>query len=180
MTISVYNDGFGLVREVREVDIGKGLIALEFRDVAESIEPQTVHVKGTKLSVLEQNYRYDLLGPDKLLDKYVGKHVTLYRFNKTTNKDEAVDAEVLSYNGASDGQGPVFKIGNDITYGYGGRIAFPEVPKNLIAKPALIWLLASSEQKQKLEVSYLTRGFGWASDYVLVIDESDTKADLTN
>jgi hypothetical protein len=175
VTISVYNDGFGLVRETREVDLGKGFVALEMRDVSSQIEPQTVHVKGDSISVLEQNYRYDLLGPSKLLEKYVGKKVTLYRFSEKTGTDEAVAAEVLSYNKGTE---PVFRIGDEITYGYGGRIAFPEVPKDLIAKPTLVWLLDSGEPRQRIELSYLTRGLSWHSDYVLVVDESDARGDL--
>jgi len=183
VAVSVYNDGFGLVREVREVDVGTGLVSLEMRDVSAQIEAQTVHVKGSALSVLEQNYRYDLLGPSKLLEKYVGKKVTLWRWNEKAGKDEPVEAEVLSYNGGGRGDdgsgGPVFKIGDQITYGYPGRISFPEVPKNLISKPTLVWMLESKEARQKLELTYLTRGMGWSADYVVVIDDADAKADLT-
>ena len=73
--ITVYNQNFGLVREVRNVDLSAGRTALEFRDVSEQIEPETVAIKslGGTLHVLEQNYRYDLLSPQKLLEKYVGR-----------------------------------------------------------------------------------------------------------
>src|SRR5262249_26273833 len=76
--ITVYNDGFGLVREVRDLSVGTGRVALEFRDVSAQIQPETVSIKpvaGTGLTVFEQNYRYDLLSPQKLLEKYVGKKV---------------------------------------------------------------------------------------------------------
>lgn len=188
VSVSIYNDNFGLVHEVREVNLGTGLVSLELRDVSAQIEAQTVHVKGSELNVLEQNYRYDLLGPSKLLEKYVGKKVTLWRWNEKLGKDEPVEAEVLSFNGGGAGVpngaeqssgGPVFKIGDQITYGYPGRISFPEVPKNLIAKPTLVWLLESNEARQKIELTYLTRGMGWAADYVVVVDAADTKADIT-
>jgi hypothetical protein len=167
VAITVYNDGFGLVREVRDVDVGTGRISLEFRDVSSRIEPNTVHVKGRALSVLEQNYRYDLLSPQKLLEKYEGKKIKLYRWNKELGKDEVYEAEVLSVN---DNQ-PVLKVGNEITYGFPARFAFAEVPANLIAEPSLVWLLDSKEPKQELEVTYLTQGFGWSADYVLTVGD---------
>jgi hypothetical protein len=171
VAVTVYTDGFGLVREVRDVSLGTGRVSLEFRDVSSQIEPNTVHVRslsqGHALSVLEQNYRYDLLSPQKLLQKYEGKKIKLYRWNKETGKDEEYEAEVLSVNDNE----PVLKIGNEITYGFPARFAFPEVPKNLIAQPSLVWLLDSEEPKQSLEVTYLTQGFGWSADYVVTVGE---------
>lgn len=177
VSITVYNQNFGLVREVRDVDLAKGRVALEFRDVASQIQPETVSIKslGGVWNVLEQNYRYDLLTPEKLLEKYVGKKVRVYRWNEKLGKEDAFDADVLAVNSGQ----PVLKIGGEITYGFPGRFAFPEVPSNLIAKPTLVWLADSGAPKQKLEVTYLTRGMGWKADYVLTLDEKDTKADLT-
>jgi hypothetical protein len=182
VSITVYNGDFGLVREVRTLDLGTGRVSLEFRDVSSQIEPQTVHVKTSgdeNLRVLEQNYRYDLLSPEKLLEKYEGKKIKVYRYNKETGKDEELEAEVLSTR-----NGTLLKMGNDITFGFPGRLAFPEVPKNLICRPSLVWLLDSKAPRQTLEVTYLTRGLGWQADYVLTIgDEAATsatsKADLS-
>jgi hypothetical protein len=172
--ITVYNQNFGLVREVRSIDLAAGRTALEYGDVSEQIEPQTVVIKslGGQLHVLEQNYRYDLLSPQKLLEKYVGRKVKVYRWNDKTGHEDAYDAEVLSVS-----QGTVMRINGEITYNFPGRIAFPEIPQNLIAKPSLVWLLDSSG-KQKVEVTYLTRNLGWSADYVLVINDSDTAGDL--
>jgi len=175
VAITVYNQNFGLVREVRTIDVAAGRTALEFRDVSQAIEPQTVAIKslgGAQLHVLEQNYRYDLLSPQKLLEKYVGRKVRVYRWNEKLGKDEAFDADVLSVS-----QGTILRINGEITYDFPGRIAFPEVPQNLIAQPTLVWLLDSSG-KQKVEVTYLTRNLGWSADYVLVINDADTAGDL--
>jgi hypothetical protein len=176
--ITVYNDGFGLVREVRDLgDLGQGRVALEFRDVASLIEPQTVAIKalgGGRLNVLEQNYRYDLLTPAKLLEKYVGKKVKVYRYNQHTGKEDVFDAEVLS---VAEGN-TVMRINGEVTYNFGGRIAFPDVPVNLIAKPTLVWMLDSGQPKQTVEVTYLSHGMNWHSDYVFVINENDTGGDL--
>jgi len=177
VSITIYNQNFGLVREVRDVDLAKGRVALEFRDVASQIQPETVSIKSLNgpWSVLEQNYRYDLLTPEKLLEKYVGKKVRVYRWNEKLGKEDAFDADVLAVNSGQ----PVLKINGEITYHFPGRFAFPEVPPNLIAKPTLVWLADSGAPKQKLEVTYLTRGMGWKADYVLTLDDKDQKADLT-
>ncbi|MEE8488673.1 MAG: hypothetical protein V3S56_10910, partial [Gemmatimonadota bacterium] len=82
VTLTVYNQNFGLIREVRSLDLGRGLLRLEFGNVASTIQPETVHIRslerGNPLSVLEQNYEYDLLSPQKLLEKYVGRTVNVH------------------------------------------------------------------------------------------------------
>jgi hypothetical protein len=178
VSITVYNQNFGLVREVRNIDLPTGRVSLEFRDVAARIEPETVHIKSLSspnlFSVFEQNYRFDLLSPQKLLEKYVGKQVKIHRWNETLGKDDDFDATVLSIEGGS----PVLQIGDRVTYGFRGRISFPELPANLIAKPTLVWLLGSGAPKQKVEVTYLTQSLGWHADYVLIVDEKDAQGDL--
>jgi len=179
VSITVYNQNFGLVREVRELSqLGSGKVELEFRDVAANIQPETVHIKtlgvGNGLSVLEQNYRYDLLTPQTLLEKYLRKRVRAYRYHEKIGKEDVVDAELLSA-----AENPVLKINNEITFGYPARLAFPEVPDNLIAKPTLVWLVDSAAPKQTVEVTYLTQNLNWSADYVLVVDDAEKKGDLT-
>jgi hypothetical protein len=176
VSITLYED-FGLVREIRNVDLARGKVALELRDVAARIQPETVHIQSLTapdgLTVFEQNYRYDLLTPNNLLEKYVGKRVKLHRYDAQRGVENDFDAEVLAANDA-----PVFKVNGEISYGFAGRISFPEVPANLITKPTLALLLGSTQAKQKIEVAYLTQGLGWTSDYVLTVDDSDQSADL--
>ncbi len=102
VSITVYNQNFGLVREIRTLDLSSGRIALEYGDVASGIQPETVHIRalsGGPLQVLEQNYQFDLLSPQKLLEKDVGRTINVYRTNPETGVDEAVEAEVVSVNG---------------------------------------------------------------------------------
>jgi len=177
VSITVYNQNFGLVREIRTLDLVRGRLALEFGDVAAGIQPETVHIRplsGGHLQVLEQNYQYDLLNPQKLLEKYVGRMVTVYRMNPVTGVEEAVDAEVMSVNG-----GPILRIGGEITFNYPGRFGFPEVPENLIAQPTLLWGLDAGGGRQQVEVTYLTNNLNWKSDYVMVLNEDDDGAALT-
>ena len=115
-------------------------------DIAATVNPATVHFRSLnepdKLGVLEQNYEYDLLEPAKLLNKYVGKEVTLVRsvMDNGTTKREEIKATLLANN-----NGPVWKIGNDIvTGGYARVYRFPEVPANLFDRPTLLMSLENS------------------------------------
>lgn len=176
LALTIYNDNLALVKDRRTVRLGTGNGELRFMDVASQIIPASVSVTSPTggLQVLEQNYEYDLLSPQKLLDKYVGKEVKLYQKNPQTEREEVVSATLLSTNG-----GPVYRIGNEITFGHPGRVIFPRVPDDLIARPTLVWLLANSGRgPRELDVSYLTGGIGWRADYVLTLNEGDDLADL--
>src|SRR4030066_1007781 len=179
VAVTIYNVNLGLVKDQREIKLLKGLGELRFMDVASQIIPTSVHIKSVinpdSLQILEQNYEYVLLNPQKLLDKYVGKEVKLYYKNPYTEREEIVTATLLSNNG-----GPIFKIGDEITFGHPGRIIFPEIPENLISKPTLVWLINNTlSHPQKVEASYLTNGINWRADYVVTLNDKDDKADLS-
>src|SRR5262245_62950936 len=143
LALTVYNSDLALVRDVRNVQLPRGTFDLRFMDIAATVNPATVHFRSltepSRVDVLEQNYEYDLLEPDKLLRKYVGRDVTLVRLiqDDGTTREEEVKAHLLSYNGA-----PVWKIGKEIVTGMGAdHIRFPELPGNLYSRPTLIWSL---------------------------------------
>ena len=180
LELTVYNSNLGLVKDQRELPLPRGQQELKFMDVAAQIIPTSVRIGTPKnpqqLQVLEQNYEYDLLNPRKLLDKYVGREVKLYSRNYYTDKEELVSATVLANNEGT----PVYQIGRDITYGHPGRVLFPEIPKDLISKPTLVWLLDhQTADPVPLEVLYLTNGINWRADYVLILNETDTRSDLS-
>jgi hypothetical protein len=171
--VTIYNGNLGLVKDVREVRLPLGLGEAQFMDVAAQIDPTTVHLKSLTdpagLKILEQNYEYDLLSSDKLLEKYVGKTVRLYQSDGTFH-----EARLLST------AGPVFEINGQIHLGYSGRMVLPSLPENLVARPTLVWLLRNqTATAQKVEASYLTGGITWKADYVMVVNDTDTKSDLT-
>jgi len=179
VALTIYNVNLGLVKDQRRIKLFKGTGDLRFIDVSAQIIPTSVHIKSLvnpeTLQILEQNYEYDLLNPQKLLDKYVGKEVKLYTKSPYTEREEVVTATLLSNNGQ-----PIFKIGDEITFGHPGRIVFPGVPENLNAKPTLVWMLENSlPSTQKIEASYLTSGINWHSDYVVTLNDRDDRADLS-
>ena len=147
------------MRDVRQLTLPSGESLLRFMDIAASINPATVHFRSltepAKLNVLEQNYEYDLLDPNKLLQKFVGREVTLLRPKMAggTTEYEEVKATLLSLNGA-----PVWKIGNEIVTGVSYEsIRFPELPENLYERPTLLWTLQNSgARRHRVEASYLT------------------------
>jgi len=176
--VTVYSGGFGLIRETRALTLAKGRSEVEFGGVAGTIQPETVqvHVVGAApgLRVLEQSYQYDLLSPAKLLEKYVGRSVRVLRWSETKGRDEERDAVVLSA-----AEPPILRVGDEISWAFPGRISFPEIPKTLIARPTLVWLVDSPAERQKIEVSYLASQLSWKADYVLVVNDTDTAGDLT-
>jgi hypothetical protein len=181
LSMTVYNSNIALVRDVRNLSLPTGVFRLKLMDIAATVNPATVHFRSLnepdKLGVLEQNYEYDLLEPAKLLNKYVGREVTLVRsyMDNGTTKREEIKATLLANN-----NGPVWKIGNDIvTGGYAESYRFPEVPANLYDRPTLLMSLENSgSRKQQIEASYLAGNLSWNSDYVLTITRDDKAADL--
>ncbi|MGB9434727.1 MAG: hypothetical protein WBQ89_20950, partial [Candidatus Acidiferrum sp.] len=170
LAVTVYNSNIALVRDVRQLQLPSGTFRLKFMDIAATVNPATVHFRSLtepeKVSVLEQNYEYDLLEPNKLLNKYVGKELTLVRtyMDNGTTKHEEIKAILLANN-----NGPVWKIGNDIVTGaYGESYRFPEVPANLYDRPTLLMSLENTgSRKQTIETSYLANSLSWNADYVL-------------
>src|ERR671915_2184428 len=143
LSITVYNSDIALIRDVRNLQLARGTGNLRFMDIAATVNPATVHFRSlsepSRVSVLEQNYEYDLLEPDKLLRKYVGRDVTLVRTRQEggSTRQEEVQAHLLSYN-----SGPVWRIGKEIVTGlHADHIRFPELPDNLYTRPTLIWTL---------------------------------------
>ncbi len=181
LAITVYNSDIALVRDVRQLQLARGTGQLRFMDIAATVNPATVHFRSltepSRVSVLEQNYEYDLLEPDKLLRKYVGRDVTLVRTRQDggTTRQEEVKAHLLSYNSA-----PVWRIGNEIVTGmHADHIRFPELPESLFSRPTLIWTVENEgAARHRVEASYLAAKLAWSADYVLTVMRDDKAADL--
>lgn len=179
LAITVYNSDIALVRDVRQLQLPRGTGSLRFMDIAATVNPATVHFRSltepSRVSVLEQNYEYDLLEPDKLLRKYVGRDVTLVRTRQEggSTRQEEVTARLISYNNA-----PVWRIGNEIVTGmHADHIRFPELPESLFSRPTLIWTVENDgAARQRVEASYLAGKLSWNADYVLTVARDDRTA----
>lgn len=181
VALTVYNSDLALVRDVRTIQLPSGEADLQFMDIAATVNPATVHLRSlsepTRLDILEQNYEFDLLEPDKILRKYVGRDVVLVRprqQNGTTTHDE-VKARLLSYNTA-----PVWQIGDEIVTGLNAdHMRFPALPDNLFVTPTLIWSLENTgAARHRVQASYLAAALKWNADYVLTVARDDRMADL--
>lgn len=177
VAITVYNNDLALVRDTRELSLPTGEFTFEFSDVAERIQPETVSLVSTtqpgSITVLEQNYEFDLMNPQKLMEKYVGKTVKLHDTREHAPA-EWVEAELISTNG-----GAVYRVDGQIYLGYPGQIVLPKIPENLIAHPTLAMVLDNAKEDQTLQATYLTNGIAWKADYVLSLNAESNEMDIT-
>jgi len=183
LAVTIYNDNLALVKDQREVKLGKGDQALAFQEVSAQIRPETALLRNLTLPkdfwVVEQNFDFDLLTPTKLLEKYVGQKVTIVRSVPNAeglgSKEVREDATVLATN-----NGVVLQFADRIETSAPGRIVYPKVPESLRARPTLVVSLHSGAEKhQKLELSYLTGGLAWRADYVANLAPDEKTLDLS-
>ena len=176
VALTVYNEGTALVRDQREFDFSRGFNEIAFSDVAASIDPTSVLFKSLTdpegLSVLEQNYQYDLVDSSALLRKYLDQVIRV-----VTEDGTLYEGQLLSSQGGiilQDENGEVSIISGTVK-----EISFPELPEGLITKPTLVWqLMANEDGAQDVEITYLTGGISWQSDYVVLLDSDETAIDL--
>ena len=177
VALTVYNGGYGVVRETRSVEIAPGGL-VKFRDVASGIDATTVHFKSLTdpaAKLLEQNYQYDLVSADKLLKKYVDRRI------EVICSDKKYAGRLLSFDGSQlvlqEAKGGVIMVQRPDNV---RDIRFSAMPGGLLVQPTLLWLVATKRPGKHLaEVTYQTRGLNWHAEYVLVLDAADTAADLS-
>jgi hypothetical protein len=179
VAVTIYNSNLALVKDTRKISLDSGLNTLAIRDVSAQIQPETAALKSISangsLILLEQNFDFDLLTPEKLLEKYVGKTVSLVKTNPTSGTETTEQATVLAAN-----NGVVLKVGNRIETGVNGRIVYDNVPPNLRDRPTLVTLLTNKgPAQQTVELSYLTSGLGWKADYVAELSPKEDYIDLS-
>jgi hypothetical protein len=178
LSVTVYNSNLALVDDVRRLDVGKGRQRLELADVSAAIRPETVTLTGEGLSIVEQNFDYDLLTPQKMMEKAVGQQVQIVRTNPGNGQEVTETATVLSAN-----EGVILRIGDRIEVlrddGVPTRVIFAGVPRNLRARPTLSVTVDSERAGPRLvDLSYLTTGLAWKADYVALFDDAAGKLDL--
>jgi len=175
LAVTVYNNNLGVVKDVRELNIKSGNSKISITDVAKLIDPTSVHIKLNG-QVIEQNYQYDLVNLNKILQKYVDSNIKLFNEN-----NELIEGKLLSaYSGQvvlQKKDGGLLMIPKLDKY----RFSVDNLPEGLITKPTLVWSVNSNKSgNQDVEISYQTSGMGWHAEYVAVLNKDDTKLDLNS
>jgi len=178
LSVTIYADDLALIQDRRDIEVSGGRQRIEFQDVSAQIRPETVSLTAADISIVEQNFDFDLLTPAKLMEKAVGQSVTIVRVNPATGAETREQAQVLATNG-----GVVLRIGQRIEVlrddGLPTRVIFDKVPDNLRARPTLSVTINSGHGGVRpATLSYLTPGLGWRADYVALYNESDSKLDV--
>lgn len=178
VSVTIYNNGQALVQDIRQLNIPRGRSTIAFPDVSAQIRPQTLSFNADDTAIVEQNFDFDLLTPQKLMEKAIGQTVTLVRTNPATGSETRERAEVLSTAG-----GVVVRIGDRIEVlrddGLPVRVIFDGVPPNLRARPTLSVTLESTRGGTRpASIRYLTPGLGWGADYVALFDEQKGTVDM--
>lgn len=159
--------GFAIVRDERELDLPAGRSQQRFSDVAAFIDPTTVHfvsLTDPSTRVLEQSFQFDLVNSQKLIERHIGRPVTVERVQG--GQVSTLSGTLLS---ASDGLVLRAADGTISSLRDHSAIRFTELPGGLITKPTLEWVLNSPRAgKHRTRVSYETGGITWWSDYNLV------------
>lgn len=194
ISITIYNQNFGLVREQRSIELNQGINLLRIEDVAASIDPTSVSFQSltapNAVVVREQNYQYDLIDPTTVLSKSIGKNLKFKQFLPSGHINEfsgillnSPHAVVGNPDGSSSAhyQGLVVKTADAIVLNPEGQVELKELPSGLVGKPSLLWKLESTKAGQhKAEISYQTAGLNWNCDYVAVLNKDDAEVDLTS
>ena len=178
LSVTVYNSDLALVEDVRTLDIASGRQRIEFKDVSPRIRSETVTLSAPGVGIVEQNFDYDLLSPETLMEKAVGQTVRIVRTNPGNGQQITETATVLAVN-----DGVVLQIGDRIEVlrddGVPTRVIFDRVPPNLRARPTLsVTVDSASAGRRDARLSYLTNGLSWKADYVALFDEKAGKLDL--
>lgn len=175
INLTIYNSNLGVVKDLREINIDKGTTEIKLSDVAKLIDPTSVHIKLDGI-ILEQNYQYDLVSTDKILQKYIDRDINLI-----DEDGNLISGKLLSVYGGQyviqNPNGGLTLIPNIDKY----KIKVESLPEGLITKPTLVWLVQSNNSgKKDVEVTYQTGGLSWSAEYVVLLNENDTKLDLNS
>jgi len=178
LELTVYNDNFALIRDVRSIRLKAGTARLEFTGVPATVIPETILLrpllKESGLTILEQSFNYDILDKKRLLDRYVGKKIRLERQNKFNDRVSSVEAILLS-----NSPEPIYRIGEEIYIGHPGIPVLPKMPEGLLAAPQISWLYSAPRPTAyRLEATYLAGKIKWEAMYQLVLRGDSKSANL--
>ena len=187
LAVTIYNGDLALVKDARKVRVQNGENLLAWRGVSAQLQSETAllrSIDGRKLTLLEQNFDFDLLTPQKMLEKSVGESVRIIRTQPITGVEFAEQAMVVAAN-----DGVVLQFKDRVETGIPGRIGFGTIPSSLRDQPTLSMLFntdvpatgflnATTQAETSMELSYLTSGLTWKADYVAELSAQENSIDL--
>ncbi len=176
-SLTVYNNDLAIVKIADEMRFEKGFQIISFTDVSERIDPTSVlfSAEEKNVNIIEQNFRYDLVNSQKVLERYIDKAITIW-----VKEGELIEGILQSVKGdvvikGKDGGIKIVKIGAI------ERFEFPELPEGLITRPTLFWKLFSEKGlKTNTEVSYMTGGFDWHAEYTAVVSDDEREMEISS
>lgn len=179
VALTVYSNGRTMVRDRRKMNFEKGLSQLEIQDVSGQMRAETARFRSLgsagDIRVLEQNLEADLISPQKLLEKFAGKKVSVIRTHPTNGSETVEAAEVVAVQ-----NGVVLRLNDRIETGIPGRLSFPNLPEGLRSEPTLSLLVESKKRgEQDVELNYMSDGISWKADYIAELNAEENKTHLT-
>ncbi len=184
VALTVYNQNFAVVKDRRQMPFSKGLSQVKFTDVASAIDPTSVSFKcissPENISILEQNYEYDLVNPMSLMKRYIDKTVTVEIKGTGADKSTWVTANLASANSRDlileQENGKILIVNSESI----GQIQLADRPDNLVTKPTLVWLADSKTSGNQLcQVTYMTNSISWKADYSAVLNDKEDRLDIS-
>ena len=182
--LTIYNDNFAVVKETRQINFDKGVNTIKFTDVASAIDPTSVNFRVVSdvdsVSILEQNYEYDLVNTNSLLKRYIEREVTVIVKGSGADAGRRLSGKLLAALGGDlilkSKSGDIEIVRRDSI----GEISLKELPDDLVTKPTLVWLAeAKSKGEQLCRVTYMTERFSWRADYSAILNADETKIDFS-
>jgi len=191
--LTIYNQNFFVAREHVPLDLKPGVNEAQYTGVAAHLEPDSVILRdpsGRALQILEQNYRNDPISQELLLSFYEGKTIDFSVGRNADGSDVKIQGKIIrsgyvppnyinGYPQQASTQ-PIVDVDGILRFGLPGEPRFPALSADSILKPTLSWLLQTNAPgKFDAELSYVSGGMTWQSDYnVVVQDDPSRKTDL--
>lgn len=171
LNVTIYNSNVALIKDARTITLDEGINTLAFKEVSAAIQPESAILSADGVTLLEQNFEYDLLSPSTLLDKYVGKTVTIAVTDLVSGEVSEQPATVLSNN-----NGVMLKIGDKIRQlGSNMQVIYDDVPDSLRDRPTMTMRVNNDSAGEKaVELTYLSNNLTWKADYVVNLNDSKT------
>ncbi len=197
-SLTIYNQNFGVVREVIPLDLKQGINTLSFTEITAHLEPDSIVLRDPtgkrQLSILEQNYRADPISQGLLLNHYEGETIP-FEVGDTTVMGKIIRSGYQMHNQQSlqrfgnayyqrqmtmsNATQPIVEIDGVLRFGLPGMPLFPNLKDDTILKPTLNWTLQTDQEGSfDAEMSYVTSGMTWEADYNIVAPEKGDTVDL--